>query len=78
MVYQGTVRGGVVVLPAGVHLADGLEVTVQPMPPPSPSPSQQTVGQSPQIRNGVPIFPRISNGATIDLELVNRLRDEMP
>ena len=31
MIYRGTVRNGVVVLPPGVHLADGQDVTVQPV-----------------------------------------------
>jgi hypothetical protein len=76
MVYQGTVRGGVVVLPPGVHLADGLNVTVQTVPPPAPPPP--TSGQSPHVRNGVPVFPRTSSIATVDLDLVNKLRDELP
>ena len=31
MIYRGTVRGGVVVLPPDVHLPDGQYVTVQPV-----------------------------------------------
>ena len=31
MIYRGTVRNGVVVLPPDVHLADGQDVTVQPV-----------------------------------------------
>lgn len=31
MIYRGTVRNGVVVLPPDVHLADGQSVTVQPV-----------------------------------------------
>ena len=29
-------------------------------------------------RNGVPLFPRQSDAAVVTLELVNRLRDEIP
>ena len=31
MIYRGTVRNGVVVLPPDVHLPDGQDVTVQPV-----------------------------------------------
>ena len=31
MIYRGTVRNGVVVLPPDVHLPDGQNVTVQPV-----------------------------------------------
>ena len=31
MIYRGTVRNGVVVLPSDVHLPDGQDVTVQPV-----------------------------------------------
>lgn len=31
MIYRGTVRNGVVVLPPDVHLHDGQDVTVQPV-----------------------------------------------
>jgi len=76
MVYQGTVRGGVVVLAPGVQLEEGLSVMVQASP--SAPPAQPTNGQTPQVRNGVPIFPRTSSTATVDLDLVNKLRDESP
>ncbi len=31
MIYRGTIRNGVVVLPPDVHLPDGQDVTVQPV-----------------------------------------------
>ncbi|HUG67057.1 MAG TPA: hypothetical protein VMM76_04870 [Pirellulaceae bacterium] len=31
MIYRGTVRNGVVILPLDVHLPDGQDVTVQPV-----------------------------------------------
>ena len=76
MVYQGTVRGGVVVLDSGAHLPDGLTVTVQPVCDRSPS---LTAADSPKImRNGVPIFTSDAMGPAPGLDLVNQLRDEMP
>jgi hypothetical protein len=76
MVYHGTVRGGVVVFPPNVHLAEGLNVTVQPVA--TPTTGHPFKAPSPQVRNGVPIFRRTDPNATIDLELVNKLRDESP
>ncbi len=29
-----------------------------------------------EVKNGVPIFPRRSNGKVVTMELVNKLRDE--
>jgi hypothetical protein len=75
MVYHGTVRGGVVVFPPDIHLAEGLNVTVQPVAQP---PTHQPAIKQWQVRNGVPIFPRSDPTATIDLDLVNKLRDELP
>lgn len=31
-----------------------------------------------QVRNGIPLLPRKMGAATVTLELVNRLRDELP
>lgn len=31
-----------------------------------------------KTRNGIPLFPKQSNGEIVTLELVNELRDEMP
>lgn len=76
MIFRGTVRDGVVVLPADVHLPEGMDVTVQPVQ----SLSAQTVSSSWQaaMRNGVPVFTPGNVKANSDLELVNELRDEMP
>ena len=76
MIYRGTVRNGVVVLPPDVHLPDGQDVTVQPVE----SPSAQTIPACCQdaMRNGVPVFPPSNVEAAPDLHLVNELRDETP
>ena len=76
MIYRGTVRDGVVVLPPDVHLPDGLDVAVQPVL----SQSAQTIPASWQdaMRNGVPVFPPSRDGTAPDLDLVNELRDETP
>jgi hypothetical protein len=76
MTYQGTVRGGVVVLEPGAHLPDGLSVTVQPASEQNRADSRQQSSIS--MRNGVPVF--ISNSPTVhpSLELVNKLRDDAP
>ncbi len=76
MIYRGTVRNGVVVLPPDVHLPDGLDVAVQPVE----SQSAQTIPTSWQdaMRNGVPVFPPSNVETAPDLHLVNELRDETP
>ncbi len=76
MIYRGTIRDGVVILPEGVSLPDGLEVAVQPV-------LAQPVQDIPPnwraaMRNGVPVFPPDTTGTTPGLELVNELRDETP
>ncbi len=74
MVYRGTVRGGLVVLEAGVHLPDGLDVNVEPVPV---APTQKDVlSLASAIRNGVPLFHQRGSGSASDLDIVNRLRDE--
>ena len=40
--------------------------------PSAPAPMGQ------QLRNGLPLLPVQPQGAPVDLELVNRLRDELP
>lgn len=76
MIYRGTVRGGVVVLPSDVHLPDGQDVTVQPV-------ESQTAQAPPTswqgaMRNGVPVFPPSNIGTPSGLQLVNELRDRTP
>lgn len=76
MTYQGTVRGGVVVLEPGAHLPDGLSVTVQPA-----IEQKQTDGGdklSITMRNGVPVFMPNTTTVRPSLDLVNQLRDESP
>ena len=76
MVYQGTVRGGVVVLESGARLPEGLTVTVQPL---GDRPRPFAASDSPTTtRNGVPIFASNAMGPTPGLDLVNQLRDETP
>lgn len=76
MIYRGTVQDGVVVLPADVHLPEGLAVTVQPVQ----SPSAQAAPASWQaaMRNGVPVFTPSNVDVTPDLDLVNEFRSETP
>ena len=76
MIYRGTVRDGVVVLPPDVQLPDGLHVIVEPIQ----SRSSRTVPANWQgtLRNGVPVFPPGKVGTAPDLDLVNELRDETP
>ena len=76
MIYQGKVRGGVIVLEPGVQLPEDSNVTVEPVPevrtPAGP------VRYNGPMRNGVPIFQAAASGPAPGLDLVNRLRDEMP
>jgi hypothetical protein len=74
MIYRGKVHGGVIVLPPGVELPDGLDVTIEP----APEVPREThlPAPSPLLRNGVPVFPRVREGCCPGLELVNLLRDE--
>jgi hypothetical protein len=72
MVYRGTVQGGLVVLEPGVHLPDGMNVTIQPV---QAAPVTTPPFISP-LRNGVPDFPSHGNGTVSNLDLVNKLRDE--
>jgi len=72
MVYQGTVRGGVVILDPGTQLPDGLTVTVQPVTVPPPAP----VSSPDNIRNGVPVFISDFSALAPGLDVVNQLRDE--
>ncbi|MBI3466331.1 MAG: hypothetical protein HY000_25245 [Planctomycetes bacterium] len=73
MIYRGQVRGGVVVLPPEVHLPDGTDVTVEPIPL-APSPSKPSDSFA-SMRNGVPVFPRRYGVAAVGMDLVNQLRD---
>jgi hypothetical protein len=71
MVYQGTVRGGVVILAPGASLPEGLAVTVQPRE----LATDQDEQQFPR-KNGIPIFPRVEGAPPITVEFVNQLLDE--
>jgi hypothetical protein len=74
MIYRGKVHGGVVVLPPGIRLPEGLDVTVEPAPD-EPRETQST--EPPRMmRNGVPVFSRVREGLCPGLELVNLLRDD--
>lgn len=76
MTYRGTVQGEVVVLDDGIRLPNGLAVIVEPV---TSHPENNGVSAEPTIfRNGVPLLPRRAGGPTVDLEHVNRLRDELP
>ncbi len=74
MVYQGTIRGGVVILEPGTQLPDGLTVTVQPVTEQGLRPAPVSFPGS--IRNGVPIFTSDADACAPGLEIVNQLRDE--
>jgi hypothetical protein len=76
MTYRGTVRGEVVLLPPGIHLPDGMEVSIEPLGPVAQS--DPTANASPLMKNGVPVFSRRTEGAAPGLELVNDLRDDIP
>ncbi len=72
MVYQGTVRGGVVVLAPGASLPEGLAVIVEPR--------ENTPGQGEEqspLKNGIPIFPRVEGAPPITVAFVNQLLDEV-
>lgn len=73
MVYQGTVRGGVIVLAPGSQLPEGITVTVQPQ-----QPARDEAPTSYTLRNGVPVFPKGESATPVTVELVNQLRDELP
>lgn len=72
---HGVVRNGVIVLSPGESLPEGTAVTVTPEPllesDTSPAPRLDV-----PRRNGVPIFPT-RPGASVDLDLVNKLRDDV-
>jgi hypothetical protein len=81
LVYQGVVRGGMVVLEAGARLAEGLQVIVQPADPHSADASlaRGTNGNAGiTMRNGVPVFPAQHGPSPPGIELVNQLRDDVP
>jgi hypothetical protein len=77
MTYRGTVHGDVIVLEDGVRLPNGLAVLVEPVAVAAEARPDQA--EPAILRNGVPVFPR-QEGATsvVDLEMVNRLRDDTP
>jgi len=76
MIYRGKVHGGVIVLPPGVQLPEDSNVMVEPVR--DPLRIQDSVHYMGSMRNGVPIFPIAASGPGPGLELVNRLRDELP
>jgi hypothetical protein len=73
MVFHGKVCGNVVVLPPGVNLPEGLEVTVEAASLLPPVASSQLT-----MRNGVPVFPCAVTTSSADMGVVNELRDELP
>lgn len=74
MVYRGIVRNQTVILAGGTPLADGTEVIVQTL---DELPSSPQEAHSNGTRNGVPVFPTRLD-VVVDLDLVNRLRDQTP
>jgi len=74
MIYQGQVRGDVIVLAQGVHLPDGTQVLIEPL---TSQPSPDLTNGS-NARNGVPVFPSAKGAMVPDLDLVNSLRDDAP
>lgn len=43
-----------------------------------PQSLETSLGDLPEERNGLPLLPWTPEGAPVDLELVNRLRDDAP
>lgn len=83
MTYQGTVSNGVVVFEPGVLLPEGAKVNIELEGKNSASPEQVCEDRKTEfkfeMKNGVPQLPRTEGDhPVIDLELVNRLRDELP
>ncbi len=74
MTFRSKVVGDVIVLPPGVSLPDGMEVTVNVESKPA-GPTQASDGAHRSIRNGVPVFPPVFGAPASDLALVNSLRD---
>lgn len=54
MTYRGAVCGNVVVLPPGVQLPDGLEVSIQTIS--ALTPSAVVPSDAVSFRNGVPVY----------------------
>jgi hypothetical protein len=52
------------------------QALVTPTPPNHSA--RSTSGADPAHRNGLPLLPWKAEGAPVDLELVNSLRDELP
>jgi transcriptional regulator with XRE-family HTH domain len=75
MIYRGTVRDGVVVLPPHVHLPDGMDVAVQPI---ETQTDENRLAPQATMRNGVPVFPPLQDTPAPGLSSVRQLRDETP
>ena len=83
MTYQGTVSNGVVVIESGVVLPEGAKVNIelesQNFNESEPIETNQATKLKFEMKNGVPQLPRTEGDhPVIELELVNRLRDELP
>jgi hypothetical protein len=72
MTFRSKVVGDVIVLPPGVSLPEGMEVTVEV---PNQSAPTGSGTSEPSIRNGVPIFPSVVGAPQSDLALINNLSD---
>ena len=44
----------------------------------APTPGASPISREPDHRNGLPLLPWNAQGAAVDLELINSLRDELP
>lgn len=83
MTYQGMVSNGVVVFEPGIVLPEGAKVSIE-LEPNKPAGSKQDSTDEKtkfefEMKNGVPQLPRTEGDhPVVDLELVNRLRDESP
>ena len=44
----------------------------------APTPGASPISREPDHRNGLPLLPWNAQGAPVDLELINSLRDELP
>jgi hypothetical protein len=75
MTLHGTVCDGRIVLPSDVVLPEGCTVAVTVVLPVDAA--EQRDSGLPLV-NGIPVFAAVEGNVRPDLELVNRLRDELP
>ncbi len=75
MTLHGTVCDGRIVLPSDVVLPEGSTVAVTVVLPVDLT--EKGDSKLPLV-NGIPVFAAVEGGVRPDMELVNRLRDELP